>query len=168
MSAGTRGRAQDEVRPIFWANRPASYTSRTTDWDEYPNGRWGDARSPAYGELSHYYLEFKRPKVDRQKLWGVPTKPEDVHDVRAVLVCVHMLRCALLYLTIVFVLVPWHPPTAFFHNTTGLRPLPGRAGLDAALVRAGARSGNLGHRLLPQAPQRQRLPHHKQPGRYMT
>lgn len=23
---------------------------RSTDWDEYPNGRWGDSRSPAYGE----------------------------------------------------------------------------------------------------------------------
>jgi hypothetical protein len=32
-------------------------------WDEYPNGRWGDSRSPAYGELSGYYLAFKRPKV---------------------------------------------------------------------------------------------------------
>jgi methylenetetrahydrofolate reductase (NADPH) len=82
MAAGTRlGQAQrDEVRPIYWANRPASYTSRTRDWDEYPNGRWGDARSPAYGELSHYYLEYKKPKVDRQALWGVPSKPEDVYD----------------------------------------------------------------------------------------
>lgn len=24
--------------------------------------------------------EFKRPKVDRQKLWGVPSKPEDVYQ----------------------------------------------------------------------------------------
>lgn len=56
-STGTRGRAQDEeVRPIFWANRPASYTSRTHNWDEFPNGRWGDSRSPAFGEISHYYL----------------------------------------------------------------------------------------------------------------
>jgi len=83
MAAGAHlgGRAQDEVRPIFWANRPASYTNRTHNWDEFPNGRWGDSRSPAYGELSHYYLEFKRPKVDRQALWGVPARPEDVYDV---------------------------------------------------------------------------------------
>jgi hypothetical protein len=37
--------------------------------------------SPAYGELSHYYLEFKRPKIDRRKLWGVPTSHEDVYQV---------------------------------------------------------------------------------------
>ena len=84
-ATGSRTRAAggptEEVRPIFWANRQTSYVSRTNAWDEFPNGRWGDSRSPAYGELSHYYLEFKRPKVDRQKLWGLPTKHEDVYDV---------------------------------------------------------------------------------------
>jgi len=84
-ASGNRVRAKggpaEEVRPIFWANRQTSYVSRTNDWDEFPNGRWGDSRSPAYGELSHYYLEFKRPKVDRQKLWGIPTKHEDVYNV---------------------------------------------------------------------------------------
>ena len=28
--------------------------------------------------------EFKRPKVDRQKLWGVPSKPEDSLVLRAI------------------------------------------------------------------------------------
>jgi methylenetetrahydrofolate reductase (NADPH) len=33
-----------------------SYAQRTRDWDEFPNGRWGDSRSPAYGELNDYHL----------------------------------------------------------------------------------------------------------------
>ena len=37
-----------------------SYLSRTKDWDEYPNGRWGDVRSPAWGGFEHYLL---MPKV---------------------------------------------------------------------------------------------------------
>lgn len=37
--------------------------------------------SPAYGELSHYYLEFKRPKVDRKALWGLPETHQDVYQV---------------------------------------------------------------------------------------
>ena len=57
--------AGNEVRPIFWANRQSSYAVRTKEWEEYPNGRWGDLRSPAYGDLSEYYLSYKRPKVDR-------------------------------------------------------------------------------------------------------
>jgi methylenetetrahydrofolate reductase (NADPH) len=47
----------EDVRPINWANRPKSYLARTEVWDEFPNGRWGDGRSPAFGELSdgHFY-----------------------------------------------------------------------------------------------------------------
>jgi hypothetical protein len=46
----------EDVRPINWANRPKSYIARTNQWDEYPNGRWGDARSPAFGELSNSHF----------------------------------------------------------------------------------------------------------------
>lgn len=49
-------RRQEDVRPIFWANRPKSYLDRTASWDDYPNGRWGDNRSPAYGDLAAYHL----------------------------------------------------------------------------------------------------------------
>eukprot|EP00957_Ditylum_brightwellii_P205235 15342953-Ditylum_brightwellii.AAC.1 len=41
-------RSKEDVRPINWANRPKSYVMRTDDWDEFPNGRWGDATSPAF------------------------------------------------------------------------------------------------------------------------
>lgn len=49
-------RRQENVRPIFWANRPKSYLDRTSTWDDYANGRWGDNRSPAYGDLTEYHL----------------------------------------------------------------------------------------------------------------
>jgi len=49
-------RRLETVRPIFWANRPRSYLDRTAEWDEFPNGRWGDSRSPAFGDLSDYHL----------------------------------------------------------------------------------------------------------------
>ena len=32
-------RQNENVRPIFWANRPKSYMARTESWDEFPNGR---------------------------------------------------------------------------------------------------------------------------------
>lgn len=49
----------EEVRPINWANRPKSYIKRTITWDEFPNGRWGDNRSPAVRNCtstSSYFL----------------------------------------------------------------------------------------------------------------
>ncbi len=36
------------------SNRPKSYLKRTAEWDKFPQGRWGDSRSPAYGTLSDY------------------------------------------------------------------------------------------------------------------
>ncbi len=48
--AATSKRQTEQVRPIFWSNRPRAYLKRTSDWDSYPAGRWGNSASPAYGE----------------------------------------------------------------------------------------------------------------------
>mmetsp|Transcript_1827 Transcript_1827/g.4212 ORF Transcript_1827/g.4212 Transcript_1827/m.4212 type:complete len:622 (+) Transcript_1827:238-2103(+) len=76
-SCATR-RAKEDVRPIFWANRPYSYLSRTISWDEFPNGRWGNSTSPAYGELYDYHLMgLKSASVqNRRKMWGTELKDE--------------------------------------------------------------------------------------------
>ena len=50
--AATSKRQTEQVRPIFWSNRPRAYLKRTSDWDSYPAGRWGNSASPAYGEAS--------------------------------------------------------------------------------------------------------------------
>ncbi|KAF4355916.1 hypothetical protein F8388_025919 [Cannabis sativa] len=75
-------RVKEDVRPIFWANRPKSYISRTTGWDQYPQGRWGDSRNPAYGALTDY--QFMRPRSRDKKLveeWSIPLKSvEDIHE----------------------------------------------------------------------------------------
>ncbi len=76
-------RAKEAVRPIFWVNRAASYISRTKHWDEFPNGRWGSRKSPAFGELSDYYLGAKRTLKDRRDMWGCP---QSIADVAAVFV----------------------------------------------------------------------------------
>jgi methylenetetrahydrofolate reductase (NADPH) len=56
----TPSRRNESIRPIFWANRTKSYISRTENWDEYPNGRFGDSRSPAYGEIDGYGVAIKQ------------------------------------------------------------------------------------------------------------
>jgi methylenetetrahydrofolate reductase (NADPH) len=79
-------RAGEDVRPIHWANCPRSYVTRTRVWDEFPNGRWGDGRSPAFGELSDtHFLRFKvGSKADRRAMWGeVLLSKEEVFAVFA-------------------------------------------------------------------------------------
>jgi len=78
-------RKQEDVRPIFWALRPKSYIARTESWDEFPNGRWGDSRSPAFGELADMHLTtLHRVKSEEViKAWGAPTSEQDVYKVFA-------------------------------------------------------------------------------------
>jgi len=73
-------RSKEDVRPIFWAHRPKSYIHRTASWDEYPNGRWGDSRSPAFGDLTDYHLTDLHiaKSFERLQAWGEhPTKEQE-------------------------------------------------------------------------------------------
>jgi methylenetetrahydrofolate reductase (NADPH) len=101
-------RPKEEVRPIFWVNRASSYLARTAGWDEFPNGRWGSSKSPAYGEITDYYLASKQATVcaahpfvltatglcsvslvgrvqvsaeDLVEMWGTPQSISDIQDV---------------------------------------------------------------------------------------
>lgn len=66
-------RLKESVRPIFWQNRKYSYISRTSTWDEFPNGRWGDSRSPAFGDIDLAATELLRQSPKRAfELWGLP------------------------------------------------------------------------------------------------
>ncbi|RSH83120.1 uncharacterized protein EHS24_006777 [Apiotrichum porosum] len=79
----TPSRRQESIRPIFWANRVQSYLSRTSDWDEFPNGRWGDSRSPAYGDLDGYPVAINVNAAEAQTLWGHPETREDIAELFA-------------------------------------------------------------------------------------
>ncbi|KAI0525687.1 methylenetetrahydrofolate reductase 2 [Xylaria bambusicola] len=51
---------------------------REATWDDYPNGRWGDARSPAYGEIDGYGPTLHVTRAQAISLWGYPRSLEDV------------------------------------------------------------------------------------------
>lgn len=72
------GREKEGVRPIFWRNRKHSYITRTATWDEFPNGRWGDATSPAFGELERYGVLLRQSPEKANELWGQPSSVEDL------------------------------------------------------------------------------------------
>jgi len=52
---------------------------REATWDDFPNGRWGDARSPAYGEIDGYGLSLHVTHAQAVALWGNPKSLEDVN-----------------------------------------------------------------------------------------
>lgn len=75
------GRREEDVRPIFWRNRNKSYVIRTQDWDEFPNGRWGDSRSPAFGELDAYGIGLTGSNEANRKKWGEPKAIQDIAEL---------------------------------------------------------------------------------------
>lgn len=54
---------------------------REATWDDFPNGRWGDARSPAYGEIDGYGPTLHVSNAQALNLWGCPTKVEDINNL---------------------------------------------------------------------------------------
>ena len=74
-----------QVRPIFWRCRPNSYVYRTSDWDEFPNGRWGNSSSPSFNDLKTYHLFYLKSRSTKDELleqWGKELKDEtDVWDI---------------------------------------------------------------------------------------
>ncbi|XP_033730545.1 methylenetetrahydrofolate reductase-like [Pecten maximus] len=78
-------RCREDVRPIFWRCRPNSYVHRTSNWDEFPNGRWGNSSAASFGDLTDYYLFYLKNRSSREsllKMWGDDLSCEqDVWDV---------------------------------------------------------------------------------------
>jgi methylenetetrahydrofolate reductase (NADPH) len=83
--SGGHKRVNEDVRPVFWSNRQQSYIKRTESWDEFPNGRWGDSRSPAFGELTDFHLGGVTSALSaKDKKWKIDIKSID--DVQSLFV----------------------------------------------------------------------------------
>lgn len=54
---------------------------REATWDDFPNGRWGDARSPAFGEIDGYGPTLHVSNAQAVKLWGQPAERNDISDL---------------------------------------------------------------------------------------
>lgn len=54
---------------------------REATWDDFPNGRWGDARSPAFGEIDGYGPTLHVSTPQALQLWGHPIDRDDVSKI---------------------------------------------------------------------------------------
>ena len=51
---------------------------REATWDDYPNGRFGNARSPAFGEIDGYGPSLHLSPAAARAKWGLPTSRADI------------------------------------------------------------------------------------------
>lgn len=54
---------------------------QSATWDEFPNGRFGDSRSPAFGEIDGYGPTIKVGNKKAYELWGSPRSIKDLQIV---------------------------------------------------------------------------------------
>ncbi|KAG6000806.1 hypothetical protein E4U21_005004 [Claviceps maximensis] len=54
---------------------------REATWDDFPNGRFGDSRSPAYGEIDGYGVSLHMSVSQAVSLWGHPKTIEDIKEI---------------------------------------------------------------------------------------
>lgn len=54
---------------------------REATWDDFPNGRFGDSRSPAYGEIDGYGVSLHMSVTQAVSLWGHPAAVSDINDM---------------------------------------------------------------------------------------
>ena len=69
-------RSSSPPRPIPPNSNPLS---REATWDDYPNGRFGDARSPAFNPpLTYSLMSLTVSPAQALSLWNTPTSPEEI------------------------------------------------------------------------------------------
>ncbi|KAL8292881.1 hypothetical protein RQP46_000575 [Phenoliferia psychrophenolica] len=79
VAAVKRARAGEPLAPLAkGVNALRGATNSPASWDEFPNGRFGDARSPAYGDLDGYGVGLKLPPAEALRQWGYPTQLSDI------------------------------------------------------------------------------------------
>lgn len=54
---------------------------RDATWDDFPNGRFGDFRSPAYGEIDGYGPTLKVSSKKALEIWGSPKNIVDLKSI---------------------------------------------------------------------------------------
>jgi methylenetetrahydrofolate reductase (NADPH) len=70
QSADMSRSQREQQRPIYWSGRPTSYMARTLGpTDDFPNGRYGDSMSPAFGENTTYHTALALSAAARRCHW---------------------------------------------------------------------------------------------------
>mmetsp|Transcript_2169 Transcript_2169/g.5508 ORF Transcript_2169/g.5508 Transcript_2169/m.5508 type:complete len:592 (-) Transcript_2169:476-2251(-) len=73
VPSGTK-RGAEGVRPVFWAQRPASYLARTNAWESFPVARWsevaGRALAPAGAAQLKRLSASDAKKAKAKEAWG--------------------------------------------------------------------------------------------------
>ncbi|KAG7887357.1 hypothetical protein KL936_004517 [Ogataea polymorpha] len=78
--SGTRN-SMSQVKTIVSISSGKGTLGKDATWDDFPNGRFGDSRSPAYGEIDGYGPSLKITSSKAYELWGYPESLKDISKI---------------------------------------------------------------------------------------
>lgn len=81
QEAGVRAEAINTRANTLAISEGEGVLGREATWDDFPNGRFGDARSPAYGEIDGYGVSLHMSITQAVRLWGHPKTRQDINDL---------------------------------------------------------------------------------------
>ncbi|CAH00701.1 methylenetetrahydrofolate reductase (NAD(P)H) MET12 [Kluyveromyces lactis] len=81
MSHGNRVPSVPSRKVMISISQGTGVLGRNVTWDEFPNGRFGDSRSPAYGEIDGYGPSLKVCNSTAYELWDHPVSLEDIKNI---------------------------------------------------------------------------------------
>ncbi|KFH40236.1 Methylenetetrahydrofolate reductase-like protein [Hapsidospora chrysogenum ATCC 11550] len=79
--AGVRAEAVNTRANTLAISEGEGVLGREATWDDFPNGRFGDSRSPAFGEIDGYGVSLHMSPAHAIKLWGHPKTVKDISDL---------------------------------------------------------------------------------------
>lgn len=68
----------DDKRTLVDISTGKGALGKDATWDEFPNGRFGDSNSPAYGEIDGYGPNLKLQAKEVESTWGYPESVKDI------------------------------------------------------------------------------------------
>ncbi|PWN46628.1 methylenetetrahydrofolate reduct, partial [Violaceomyces palustris] len=74
---------QEALKRTLARTRTGWPSPETSTWDEFPNGRYGDSRSPAFGEMDGYGVSLKVAPSDALRIWGRPETTAEISNIFA-------------------------------------------------------------------------------------
>ncbi|KAG8666095.1 methylenetetrahydrofolate reductase 1 [Fusarium poae] len=81
LEAGGRAEAVNTRANTLAISEGEGALGREATWDDFPNGRFGDARSPAYGEIDGYGVSLHMSVTQAVRLWDHPKTRQDINDL---------------------------------------------------------------------------------------
>ncbi|KAL6945130.1 hypothetical protein ACO0QE_002576 [Hanseniaspora vineae] len=81
LGAHGNGSQQPSRKVLVSISQGNGSGGRDATWDEFTNGRFGDSRSPAYGEIDGYGPSLKVSPSTAYQIWGYPLAQQDLINI---------------------------------------------------------------------------------------